>query len=320
MQGGELVSDGGPTMTTADARAWVHALAVHLTDATTWGPLTVTPGARIEIIATRLRDRLLGTLDQGSPQRVLIPGIGTYLALAPTLGLLAGIQRGFSPAARGPAGSVRPETSVNYEGGVRFSSRRARLEAIGFFNDYSNLTAVCDFASGCTSGQVDTQLDAGRAHIYGAELFSRAEPTVAPGVMLPLTAAYTFTRTKLLSAFSSENPTLSDVMAGDELPFVPRHQLQATAGVETVRGSVAVAATYVSAMREHAGQGSAPSEPRTDPSLLFDVTARLSLLSTGQVYLSVRNVFNEADIAARLPFGARPVAPRWVQVGTKWTF
>jgi Fe(3+) dicitrate transport protein len=40
----------------------------------------------------------------------------------------------------------------------------------------------------------------------------------------------------------------------------------------------------------------------------------------GQVYFSVRNLLGAEDIAARLPFGARPVAPRWIQVGTQWSF
>ena len=46
MRGGQLVPNGEPTITTANARAWVHALALHVTDAATWGPVTVTPGVR----------------------------------------------------------------------------------------------------------------------------------------------------------------------------------------------------------------------------------------------------------------------------------
>ena len=108
---------------------------------------------------------------------------------------------------------------------------------------------------------------------------------------------------------------------GDELPFVPRHQAAATVAFETPRASLAVAGTYVSAMREHAGQGPATiTEPFTDPSFILDVTARVPVTRTGHVYFNVRNLLGAEDIAARLPFGARPVAPRWVQVGTKWSF
>ena len=92
---------------------------------------------------------------------------------------------------------------------------------------------------------------------------------------------------------------------------------------ETPHASLAVAGTYVSAMREHAGppgQPATPTEPLTDPSFILDVTARVPVTAAGQVYVSVRNMLGAEDIAARLPFGARPVAPRWVQVGTKWSF
>ncbi len=322
----EVLPDGSsPTITTAHARAWAHAVALHLTDAASWGALTLTPGLRVEMIHTRVRDRVAGTDVAGAPQRVVIPGIGAYVtpfgALIPSLGLLAGVYRGFSPAAPGQPATVKPETSVNYEAGVRFSPPpRVRLEAIGFFNDYQNLTAICDFASGCGTGQIDTQSDAGRAHIYGAEVFARAEPSIWSGLTTPLALAYTYTRTKLLDAFTSENPTLRNVQVGDELPFVPRHQLAATAAGETSRGSLALTGTYVSPMREVAGQGASPNEPRTDPSFMLDATARVSLAGTGHVYISVRNLLGADDIAARLPFGARPVAPRWIQVGTKWTF
>ena len=92
---------------------------------------------------------------------------------------------------------------------------------------------------------------------------------------------------------------------------------------ETPHAALAVAGTYVSAMREHAGRRSRPraAEPLTDPSFILDVTgARAGDDARAQVYVNVRNILGAEDIAARLPFGARPVAPRWVQVGTKWSF
>jgi Fe(3+) dicitrate transport protein len=318
MRGGALIRDDGPTITTANSRAWVHALAINLTDAATWGPVTVTPGARLELIDTWKRDRLSGVLVQGVPQRVFIPGIGIYGALTETLGLLAGAYRGFSPGVPSTTDRVRPELAVNYEAGVRLSRSRLRAEAIGFFNDYQNLTSVCTIAM-CGPRQEDIQSNAGRAHIYGAELFARAEPVVRPGYVIPIMAAYTYTRTELLEANDLQDPTLRNAVAGDELPYVPRHLAAATVAFETPRASLAVAGSYISAMREQAGQGPAtPTEPLTDPSLIFDVTAKVAITQSGQFYLNVRNVFDEADIVSRRPFGARPVAPRWVQVGLKW--
>jgi Fe(3+) dicitrate transport protein len=330
MENGALVRTDEPTITTADSRNWANALALHLTDAATWGPMTVTPGMRVELIRTWTRDRYNQLEGQGPTQRIFIPGVGVYGALTPSLGLLAGVYRGFSPAAPPKAVnasqglvfvSAEPEMAVNYEAGVRFMPPRFRLEAIGFFNDYQNLTAICTESSGCTSAQIGMQSDAGRAHIYGAEFFARGDIAIAPGYAIPLIASYTFTRTELLGAVNLQDPTLGDVQPGDELPFVPAHQAAATLAFETPRASLAVAGTYVSAMREHAGQGPATlTEPFTDPSFILDVTARVPVTRAGQLYFNVRNLLGAEDIAARLPYGARPVAPRWVQVGTKWSF
>jgi Fe(3+) dicitrate transport protein len=320
MRGGALVAAGTPTVTTANARAWTHAVALHVADAATWGPLTLTPGVRVELVSTFARDRLAGRETQGADQRVVIPGAGAYVALTPALGLLAGAYRGFSPAGAGQPAAVDPETSVNYEAGARWHSGRLRLEAIGFFNDYRNLTSVCTFASGCTADRVDTQYDAGRARIWGGELFAQADVPLGGGFSLPLLGAYTLTRTELLETFTSEDPSLGRVDAGDELPYVPRHQASATIALEHARGGLAVGTTYVSPMRESAGQGESPPGEKTDASFLLDVTARVRVQKSGEVYVNVRNLLDEADLASRRPFGARPIAPRWVQVGTKWGF
>ena len=141
-----------------------------------------------------------------------------------------------------------------------------------------------------------------------------------PGYAIPVMAAYTYTHTKLLEMFMSLDPTLAQVDPGDELPFVPRHAASATVGFETPRAALFLASSYVSAMRERAGQGPATAAaPFTDPSLIFDVTAQASVTKSGLFYVNVRNLFNDADIASRLPYGARPVAPRLVQVGLKWS-
>lgn len=317
MRGGRLVPDGGPVRTTANNRAWAHALAVHATDAATWGPLTLTPGLRVELISTFERDRLAGIEAEGSPQRVVIPGVGAYVALTDGLGVLAGVYRGFSPAGPGQPDAVDPETSVNYEAGARLRQGPARLEAIGFFNDYRNLTSICTLATGCAADRVDTQYDAGRARIWGAEAFAQVDVPLGRGLTLPFVGAYTFTRTRLLDSFVSEDPTLGRVEEGDQLPYVPRHQASATLALEHRFGGLAVGAWYVSAMREEAGQGPAPPGTETDDSFLLDVMVR-GRFGRGELYLNVRNLLDAQDLASRRPYGARPVAPRWLQVGLRF--
>ncbi|RKH31652.1 TonB-dependent receptor [Corallococcus praedator] len=316
MVGGELVPEGGTTQVTADNKDSTHALALHATDAIAWGPLVVTPGVRLEIIRSKSHDKLAGTVDHGSLE-ALMPGVGVYGALTPVLGLFAGAYRGFSPPAPGQPQAVSAEKSINYEAGARWSRRGERFEVVGFFNDYSNLTDVCTFSNGCLNDNLDRQVDAGAANIYGLEAF--AEKTFRPGggLTFPLTASYTFTRTKLLNDFRSSDPQFGNVVAGDELPYVPRHQLYASVGVEGARWGAFISTTYLASMREEAGQGEIPEGVKTGALLTFDVNASWNITRWGQLYVSGRNLLDEAVIVGRRPYGARPNAPRTLIGGFK---
>jgi Fe(3+) dicitrate transport protein len=107
------------------------------------------------------------------------------------------------------------------------------------------------------------------------------------------------------------------VEKGDEMPYVPRHQLNLTAGLDTRYFGVHAALNYVTKMREQAGSGPIDQALATDDLLNVDVGAELPLWSRLRVYANVRNLFDQAAIVSRRPYGARPNAPRWVQVGIK---
>lgn len=316
MVSGELVAEGGTTEVTADNKDSTHALALHATDAISWGPLVVTPGVRLEIIRSRSVDKLAGTTQKGSLE-ALMPGLGVYSALTPALGLFAGAYRGFSPPAPGQPQAVGPEKSINYEAGARWSRRGERFEVVGFFNDYSNLTDVCTFSNGCLNDNLDRQVDAGEANIYGLEAY--AEKTFRPGggLTFPLTVAYTFTHTRLLNDFRSSDPQFGNVVAGDELPYVPHHQLFASLGVEGARWGAFISSTFLGSMREEAGQGDIPEGLKTGALLTFDVNAHWNITRWGQLYVSGRNILDEAVIVGRRPYGARPNAPRTLIGGFK---
>jgi Fe(3+) dicitrate transport protein len=318
MVAGELVPEGGPTATTANNKDSTRAVALHLTDALTWGRLVVTPGLRLEVLRSQTADYLGETRQEGALE-VLLPGLGVYGALTRSLGLFAGVYQGFSPPAPGQAAKVLPEKSVNFEGGARWTRSGERFELVGFLNDYSNLTDVCTFSNGCLTENLDRQVDAGEARILGLEVF--AEKTFRPGggMTFPTSVSYTFTRTELLEDFRSDDPQYGVVQAGDEMPYVPRHQLFASAGVESVRGGVHLTATYVGSMREEAGQGEVPEGDKTGAQLTFDLNASWSFAKSAELYLSARNLLNEQVVVSRRPYGARPNAPRTVLLGLKYS-
>jgi Fe(3+) dicitrate transport protein len=315
MLNGELVPDGSPEQVTASNTDSTYALALHAIDAITWRSLTFTPGVRVELIRSQSADRLSADTMERFVTAVM-PGAGLYWALTESFGLLGGVYRGFSPPAPGSDPQISPEYSVNYEAGGRFSRGGARVELIGFYNDYQNLTDICTLSSGCIDDDLDRQFDAGRARIYGAEAF--AGHALELGVVkVPFSIAYTYTRANFLSTFTSQDPIYGDVRDGDEIPYVPRQQLNATLGVELERASAYVSFGYVSRMREIAGQQALNDTLATDRQTWFDVGAQARVVGPLKFYANLRNVLDERDIVSRRPYGARPNAPRWLQVGAK---
>jgi Fe(3+) dicitrate transport protein len=316
MRQGQLVPDGRVTQTTADNHAFTYALAMWATDSMTLGPITLTPGVRVEAIHAGFKSSLTNTSD-GATYQVVIPGVGIYGAVTDALGLFAGVHKGFSPIPPEQARTGKPEASINYEAGTRYTTRYFRAEIVAFYNDYKNLTDVCE---ACAEGIVDKQFDAGHSTIAGGEAYIESELPLASGFLLPMRAAYTYTFTELLTSFTSGDPQFGTVHAGDELPYVPAHQASASVGLEKGVWGVNVSGTFVDAMWEHAGQGDPKPGDKTDAYFLLDGAARYKVVPHVEVYVLGRNLTNDRYIASRRPFGARPGAPLWVIGGIRGDF
>jgi Fe(3+) dicitrate transport protein len=317
VRGGELVSDGNPTTVLVNGVDDTHAIALSASDAIRWGRVTLTPGLRAEFIFSASRNDLAHTYTRANTN-VLLPGLGAYVSITEQLGVLAGVYRGFSPPNPGQPGAT-PELAMNVEAGARWSRPGERLEAIGFFNDYANLTDTCTFSSGCDGENLDKQFNAGRAHIYGVEVFGEKRLKLGE-VTLPLSLAYTLTGTRLLTSFRSEDPVLGNAQEGDELPYVPRHMLNVSAGVDWWRLSAHAQFTFIDRMREVAGQGEFDPRWTTDVQATLDVHLGFKLTSWASVYFDARNLFDQHAIVGRRPFGARPNAPRTLIGGLKLSY
>ncbi len=315
MLDGDLVV-AGDDLATTNNRGSTLAYSGWVRDEIQFWRFALVPGLRAELVQGTLTDNLSDDVAEGE-QAVLLPGVGAYFQIVEHLGLVAGVHRGFSPVAPGQTDDVTPELSTNYEAGLRFlrSESSTLLEAVGFFSDYRNLLGECTFSAGCDESTVDDQFNAGRVWIYGLETVASHRLEIGE-TDIPLRLAYTLTQTEFLTAFTSSNPQFGVVQVGDELPYVPEHQVSGRIGLERGRVGWNLGATYVSPMREVASQGD--DGVRTDEQLIFDVLGSYALGAGFTAYLKVDNLTNARPIASRRPFGARPTRPLLGQVGLKW--
>lgn len=319
MVDGELISAGQATLTSTSNQAISYALAAHISDALSYRALTVTPGIRTELIWSTLEDFQGGEKGNGFVA-AFMPGAGIYYEILPGLGALGGIHRGFSPPPPASDNTVKPEYGVNYELGARYSKDRSRLEVIGFYNDYQNMTDVCTLSSGCVDDNLDRQFDAGRARTFGVEVFASHDVKLPLGLSLPASVAYTFSQGHFLTTFESQDPIYGSVTKGDEIPYLPQHQVNATLALEHRYGGVNAALNYVGRMRELAGSGEWVDAETTDEQFWLDLGVFGRPLPWLTIYANLRNATSEKNLVGRRPYGARVNAPRWLQAGVKAEF
>ncbi|MBL9013370.1 MAG: TonB-dependent receptor [Myxococcales bacterium] len=321
MVAGSLVRSDVMQTKPLDTRAETIALALFAEDRVHYKRLELSAGVRLELIDYRFVDWL--TMDQKEgAYSVLIPGGGAEYHVTDQFSVLAGVHRGFVPVAPSAAGDVRPESSLNVEGGARWRDERVNADLIGFFSDYSNLKGSCTLAAGCTEAMDGAEYNGGHVRVWGAEAQAGAElPLVTrKKLTLPVALAYTYTASEFQHSFSSEFAGWGDVETGDELPYLPRHQIAVSGGVKHPRWEAGATARYRSTSRDVAGQGDIPEVERANALLTIDLSAHAKLRPWAELYATCSNLLDEQVIVARRPYGARPNPPRMIAVGYKARF
>lgn len=241
----------------------------------------------------------------------VIPGMGALYRLSSEWRLLAGIHKGFNPPA--PGSTAEEESSLNVEAGTRYDNESLSFEAIYFVNDYDNLVGTVTESTG--GGEIGDQYDGGKVSVKGLEL-SAAYEWGAGQVRIPVDVEYTWTHeAEFQSAFESGFDPWGTVEAGDELPYVPEHQLRASAGVVNPPWRFNLAANYIGTLRTRAGQGAFEPSESIDSHVVWDLVAAWSFTPKLSTYVKVDNLFDETYVAARRPAGVRPGLPRTLYLG-----
>jgi Fe(3+) dicitrate transport protein len=278
-------------------------LALRYEDVDSWRKQYADP-ARTELQSRR-----------GNDTAEWLPGASLTYDLADNWQLLAGVHRGFSPLGGGATENEDPETSVNWEAGVRYSGGWF-VEAIGFYSDFDNKTENCSNASPCSNGATSGSFITGKAVIAGLEL--QAGTSFALGDFnVPVDLMYTWTD----ATISDDNPELG-FEDGDLLASVPENAFSLRLGVESSWGwgNYAVA-KYIDEMCMDIGCNNGGTRyDRSEDLLVVDYISRYAFNDSALVFFKVENLFDERAIVSRQPDGARPNKPRTAMVGVEWTF
>ena len=316
MQGGELIWDGIDRPPKIRDRSDTLAVAAFAAEELTWRDLTLTLGFRYEYIDGESED-LRRDEARKNRQSVLSPGFGLHWQITDSVGLLAGVYRGFSPAGPGATG-VDPERSLNFEAGMRLRGSSLRLEAVGFLSDYQNLLGRCRVSDyDCEAGE---EFNGGRVEVWGAELTAAWTFELIAGLGLDADFVYTYTDSAFQSGFLSRFSLWGLVREGDELPYLPRHRGRARIGLSGTAWELSAAIKHQVEMREEPGARPIGQGLHTDAFTTVDLTASWTPWESTLLQLVVGNLTDEQAIVSHRPFGARPNRPRWLTARIRHRF
>ena len=301
------------------------AFASYLTYKLKYNQWTFTPGVRYEDITLERKD--FGKTDVNRTEielkqrknsvGILIPGIGTNYKFNNDFSLFGGIHKGFSPP--GNQEDEKAEESINYELGTRFQLWKFKGELVGFYNDYSNLLGS-DLAATGGTGSLD-QFNAGEVRVHGIEfLLNHTILASSSKFSIPMSIGYTLTNTEFLSSFGSSDSLWGIVRIGDELPYIPKHQLNMAISLEHSNYELNFNARYNGAFRTVAGKGSIPKNEKVSSNFIVDFSGSYSLNKQLKLTANVMNLLNNSYAVSRVPAGLRPGHPLGIYAGFEFRF
>ena len=295
------------------------------------GPLSVTPGVRIERVNYDRTNRLRSVSGQTHLTEV-IPGIGAAYSASARYTVFAGIHRGFTPPrtedvidnTTGGSIDLDPERSWNIEAGVRATPvPGVRGEATFFRMDYENQVIPASLAGGVGS----TLTNGGETLHQGLEMSLRSDSAAwrSSRHNLYVQTAYTWVPVAEFAGkrFSGITGFGGVSISGNRLPYAPEHLLTTGVGYTHPRGWDINAEAVL--LGRQFGDDLNTIEPTADGQrgLLKGHTLWNAALNypvrLGTLFVSVKNVFDRTEIVDRSR-GILPTPPRTVQAGLKVRF
>ena len=318
---GSMVLTTAGTPGTQDNRiAYAKALAAHALYKIKYNDLTVTPGIRFETID--LLNKNYGTNDvtrtginlveNDNHVKVWLPGVGANYRFNNYVSLFGGVHKGFAPPTNTPGTDA--ENSTNYEIGTRYNYKKFSGEFVVYFNDYKNLLGS-DLAASGGSGTLD-QFNAGEAHVKGIEFLINYQVLKEESKFkLPITFGYTLTDTEFVNEFASSDGAWGTIEKGDEIPYISKHQFNASIALEHAKFELILGARYSGEFRTVAGQGSIPNENSVPSNTVVDFGSKYKFNKHFSVTGNINNLFDTTYLVSRVPAGLRPGMPFSASIG-----
>ncbi len=319
MQDGVLIFDGDENRPNkALNRGETDAIAIFLNDQFSRGPWKINLGLRVESIESEFGESAPGIeREQSDSQEVFTPGAGVFFEINEHLGILAGVNKGFSAKAASADTRVDPEESTNYELGARYNKDETALEAIVFFSDYTNLLGRCRASDPCAG----EEFNGGEVEVFGLELNAAHQWIFSNGLNVLASVVYTYTDASFATSFESNFAQWGDIVEeGFELPYLPKNQGRAQLGLEYKKFSANVALQYVDKMREVAGAGEFEQGLFTEALTTLDFALTYQVNDAWKIKFIGENITDEQEIVSRRPFGARPNQPQTFKLGATYSF
>lgn len=290
------------------AKAW----ASYLLGKVRWQDWSLTVGMRYEDVSLLSKDytkadlRRTGKVRVETPNRVkaFIPGAGLHWQPKSIWSAFVGIHKGFAPP--GATWGQRAESSLNFEAGTRLRMKSLQAEAIVFHNRYAHMLGS-DLAASGGQGTLE-QFNVGRARVRGFEGFLHWNPLPESWkAKLPLQISYTYTDTQMNNDF--ESTAWGIVLAGDEIPYIFKHSLNAQVGIEFDGLTFTAGLNYRGNMRTAPGQGQIADREKVPAQWVADASARYRIHHRVTLTLNAINLFNHTYLVARHPSGLRAGHP-----------
>lgn len=311
---------------TADARQidkinreWSLATSLSLQDDIEMGPWVLSLVGRAEKADFLFRDKVAVTENKRSDS-YLAPGVGLLRRLNANWSSRVSVNKAVTIAGLDPSGRDEREESLNYEWGIKYlaDDRQREADVVFFLNDYQNITGTCTASNGCSSTNLDAQLNGGAAKVYGLEA-RVAQGFWARGFYLPVQLNVTALKGEFANSFSTTDGEWGSgtVQSGDPLPYIPNLQYSISLGLEKGRFKQNLNIVYQSSMESQSVEEGRKSIPAY---AIVDWNANYKWSESIELFGKADNLLAKDYLVAYRPLGARPGKPQSFMLGFKSSF